>query len=44
MQKSKTKINKELDLVSFVKRMRSVISGTIGLLSPQQRLAVDEFS
>ena len=42
--KSTKRIEKELDLVKFVKRMRLLISGTLGLLTPQQRLFVDEFS
>ena len=44
LQKSENRIKKELDLVKFVKRMRLLISGTMGLLTPQQRLFVDEFS
>ena len=44
LKKSTKRIEKELDLVKFVKRMRLLISGTLGLLSPQQRLFVDEFS
>ena len=42
--KSTKRIQKELDLLQFVKRMRLVISGTLGLLTTQQRLFVDEFS
>ena len=34
LDKAKVRIKKELDLVKFVKRMRSVLSGTIGLLTP----------
>ena len=44
LEKSTKRIEKELDLVKFVKRIRLLISGTLGLLSPQQRLFVDEFS
>ena len=35
LAKSTKRIEKELDLVKFVKRMRSLISGTLGLLSSQ---------
>ena len=44
LEKSTKRIQKELDLVQFVKRMRLLISGTLGLLKPQQRLFADEFS
>ena len=44
LEKSQLRITKELDLVKFVQRMRTLISGTMGLLTPQQRLFVDEFS
>ena len=38
------RIDKELDLVSFVKRNRFVLSGVLGLLTAKQRLFVSEFS
>ena len=44
MKKSEKRIGKELDLIKFIQRMRSITSGTLGLLTPQQRLFVDEFS
>ena len=44
IKKSKVRIDQELDLVKFVQRMRSLISGTMGLLKSKQRLFVDEFS
>ena len=44
LEKSTKRIEKELDLVKFVKRMRSIIGGTLGLLTSKQRLFVDELS
>ena len=34
MEKSEKRIGKELDLIKFIQRMRSITSGTLGLLTP----------
>ena len=43
LKKSKARIEKELDLVQFVLRMRFLLFGLVGRLSRQQRLFVDKF-
>ena len=43
LKKSKDRIEKELDLVQFVLRMRFLLFGLMGRLTRQQRLFVDKF-